>query len=191
MLNLVAASLKQIAAYSKAIEKGCSFLKLPIENIYWCTEFNLVTNVNIVFARCLINIISCSIVLNIVLSLCSVTKANAYLNMFSCFEGLFIYYNNTVNPLCTGQSMKQLFKLVKAWRKQIDSYSKAIAKRCLVFYWVSGGKAWLLVQIFLGSILMTKHRWIQYIYYILFIYLYIEDFKWCWLVGWLVVSFLF
>ena len=36
----------------------------------------------------IINIISCSIVLNIVLSLCSVTKANTHLKVFLCFEGL-------------------------------------------------------------------------------------------------------
>ena len=58
------------------------FFKLPVENIYRCVEFNLVAHVNIEFAQCFRNIICCSIVLKIVLLLCSVTKANEHLKVY-------------------------------------------------------------------------------------------------------------
>ena len=57
----------------------------------------------------------CSIALNIVLALCSVTKANTHLKVFFYFESFHIDYFNTVIQLCSMiKPMRQLIKLVGA-----------------------------------------------------------------------------
>ena len=65
-----------------------SLIKLPVKNIYICIVFNLVTHVNIGFARCLLHIISFSCVLNIAIS-----------GVFM-FLALSIYYFDAVIQLC-------------------------------------------------------------------------------------------